>query len=129
MSASFDLDAPDHFTAGAVGAPGERVFYIQGRQGGKLVTLKSEKEQVRVLATYLSQMLDKLPTASEPARNATLAPWPYFKALSIRLRTARASASGRQACWTPYSPANVAAAPRSEKSRHSLSNRALKSTD
>src|SRR2546426_12496066 len=66
MSASFDLDAPDHFTTGAVGPVGERVFYIQGRQKGRLVTLKSEKEQVRALATYLAQMLDKLPTASEP---------------------------------------------------------------
>src|SRR2546421_13003 len=66
MSASFDLDAPDHFTVGTVGAPGERVFYIQGRRDRRLVTLKSEKEQVRVLATYLAQMLDKLPTASEP---------------------------------------------------------------
>jgi len=66
MSPSFDLDAPDHFTAGAVGPQGERVFYIQGRQGSRLVTLKSEKEQVRALATYLAQMLDKLPTASEP---------------------------------------------------------------
>jgi uncharacterized repeat protein (TIGR03847 family) len=67
MSASFDLDAPDHFTTGAVGQPGERVFYIQGRQGHRLVTLKSEKEQIRALATYLAQMLDKLPTASETA--------------------------------------------------------------
>jgi uncharacterized repeat protein (TIGR03847 family) len=67
MSRSFDLGAPEHFTVGAVGAPGERVFYIQGRQGRRLVTLKSEKEQVRALATYLAQMLDKLPTASEPA--------------------------------------------------------------
>jgi|SRR5689334_575266 uncharacterized repeat protein (TIGR03847 family) len=68
MSApSFDLDAPDHFTTGAVGPQGERVFYIQGRQHGRLVTLKSEKEQVRALATYLTQMLDKLPTASEPS--------------------------------------------------------------
>ena len=66
-SPSFDFDAPDHFTAGAVGPQGERVFYIQGRQKGALVTLKSEKEQVRALATYLAQMLDKLPTASEPA--------------------------------------------------------------
>src|SRR2546425_5999345 len=66
MSASFDLDAPDHFTTGAVGPVGERVFYIQGRQKGRLVTLKSEKEQVRALATYLAQMLDKLPTAPEP---------------------------------------------------------------
>lgn len=66
MSPSFDLDAPDHFTTGAVGPQGERVFYIQARQGSRLVTLKSEKEQVRVLATYLAQILDKLPTASEP---------------------------------------------------------------
>ena len=66
-SPSLDLDAPDHFTAGAVGPQGERVFYIQGRQKAQLVTLKSEKEQVRALATYLAQMLDKLPTASEPA--------------------------------------------------------------
>jgi uncharacterized repeat protein (TIGR03847 family) len=65
-SPSFDFDAPDHFTAGAIGPQGERVFYIQGRQKGELVTLKSEKEQVRALATYLAQMLDKLPTASEP---------------------------------------------------------------
>ena len=65
-AASFDFDAPDHFTAGAVGPQGERVFYIQGRQRGRLVTLKSEKEQVRALATYLAQLLDKLPTASEP---------------------------------------------------------------
>ena len=65
-SPSFDFDAPDHFTAGAVGPQGERVFYIQGRQKRELVTLKSEKEQVRALATYLAQMLDKLPTASEP---------------------------------------------------------------
>jgi uncharacterized repeat protein (TIGR03847 family) len=62
---SFDFDAPDHFTAGTVGPQGERVFYIQGRQRGRLATLKSEKEQVRALATYLAQLLDKLPTASE----------------------------------------------------------------
>jgi len=66
VSRSFDFDAPDHFTAGTLGPQGERVFYIQGRQRGRLVTLKSEKEQMRALATYLGQMLDKLPTASEP---------------------------------------------------------------
>ena len=67
MSTSFEFLSPDHFTAGAVGPQGERVFYIQGRQDRRLVTLKSEKEQVRALATYLAQLLDKLPTASEPA--------------------------------------------------------------
>ena len=33
MSSSFDFDEPDHFTAGTVGEPGQRVFYLQARQG------------------------------------------------------------------------------------------------
>jgi uncharacterized repeat protein (TIGR03847 family) len=66
MSESFDLDAPDHFTTGAVGVPGQRVFYIQGRQEGRVVTLKAEKEQVRALGEYLTDLLAKLPEAGEP---------------------------------------------------------------
>ena len=54
MSESFDLEKPDFFTAGAVGNPGERVFYLQAREAGRLITLKCEKEQVRALAEYLS---------------------------------------------------------------------------
>ncbi len=65
MSPSFDFDSPDHFTAGAVGPAGQRVFYLQGRQGRKLVTLKSEKEQVRALADYLAGLLQKLPETGE----------------------------------------------------------------
>lgn len=61
MSASFEFVAPDHFTAGAIGPPGQRVFYLQSREKGTLVTLKSEKEQVRALAQYLSGLLEKLP--------------------------------------------------------------------
>ena len=69
MSESFQLDGPDHFTAGAVGRPGQRVFYLQGREGGAVVTLKCEKEQVAALGEYLAGLLAKLagaaPTASE----------------------------------------------------------------
>ena len=64
MSQSFELPSPEHFTCGAVGAPGERVFYIQARQGRRLVTLKSEKEQVRALGEYLAELLDKLPAGT-----------------------------------------------------------------
>jgi uncharacterized repeat protein (TIGR03847 family) len=60
MSESFELDAPDHFTAGAIGPPGERVFYFQARQGGALVTLKCEKEHVRALGRYFGSTLSKL---------------------------------------------------------------------
>ena len=71
-SPSFDFDRPDHFTTGTVGEPGQRVFFLQGRQGGVLVTLKSEKEQVRALAEHLSGMLDKLPEGGRTARDAEL---------------------------------------------------------
>jgi uncharacterized repeat protein (TIGR03847 family) len=57
MSTSFQLDTPDYFTAGAVGPAGERVFYLQGAQAGQLVTLRCEKEQVRILAEYLAGFL------------------------------------------------------------------------
>jgi uncharacterized repeat protein (TIGR03847 family) len=65
MSESFEFVAPDHFTAGAVGPPGQRVFYLQSREKGNLVTLKSEKEQVRALAQYLASLLEKLPAVGE----------------------------------------------------------------
>ena len=60
MSESFDFERPDFFTAGAVGKPGERVFYLQAREKRRLITLKCEKEQVRGLAEYLSGFLTKL---------------------------------------------------------------------
>jgi uncharacterized repeat protein (TIGR03847 family) len=69
MSESFELNAPDHFTAGAIGPPGERVFYLQARQAGALVTLKCEKEHVRALGRYFGSTLSKLPlTPPSPQR-------------------------------------------------------------
>ena len=67
MGESFDLDAPAHFTAGAVGVPGERLFYLQARQRRRLVTLKSEKEQVRALVVYLAGLLMRPPGAAGSA--------------------------------------------------------------
>lgn len=73
MNRSFDLDAPDHFTAGAVGKPGERVFYLQARQGRTVVTLKAEKEHVRALGEYLAGLLTQLEaSATKPAADTGL---------------------------------------------------------
>lgn len=73
MSGSFELDGPDHFTAGAVGPSGQRVFYLQARQSGKLVALKSEKVHVRALGEHLAGLLAKLPAvAGEPPRDLAL---------------------------------------------------------
>src|SRR2546427_11113956 len=66
MSASFDFDAPDHFTVGAVGEPGKRTFYLQGRQAQTVVTLKCEKEQVGALAEYVAGLLVRLKTLDKP---------------------------------------------------------------
>jgi len=65
MSRSFELDSPDHFTAGTVGPVGQRTFDLQARDSDTLVTLKSEKEHVRVLGDYLAELLAKLPAVSE----------------------------------------------------------------
>jgi uncharacterized repeat protein (TIGR03847 family) len=65
---SFELDAPDHFTAGAIGPPGQRVFYLQGREGGRVITLKVEKEHVRALAEYLGGLLARVKGAPSPSR-------------------------------------------------------------
>jgi uncharacterized repeat protein (TIGR03847 family) len=60
MSDSFDFAAPDLFTVGTIGPPGQRVFFLQAREGDTLVTLKCEKEQVRVLGEYLGRLLERL---------------------------------------------------------------------
>jgi uncharacterized repeat protein (TIGR03847 family) len=51
--------------AGAVGPSGQRVFYLQARESGPLLTLKTEKEHVRGLAEYLEGLLAKHPVAAE----------------------------------------------------------------
>lgn len=62
MSSSFDLPDLDRFTAGTVGPPGQRIFYLQGVSGGQVVTLRLEKAQVAALAEYLAELLADLPT-------------------------------------------------------------------
>ena len=56
----FDLNPITHITAGAVGEPGNRTFYIQARQGSQLVTLLCEKQQVAALALGVEQLLEQL---------------------------------------------------------------------
>ena len=59
--ASFDLPSVDRITVGTVGPVGQRVFYLQARQGDQLVTLKVEKQQVGALSQFLTGMLADLP--------------------------------------------------------------------
>lgn len=66
MSSSFDIEDVDHLTTGTVGPPGQRIFFLQARQGTQVVSLRLEKTQVAALCRYLEAMLEDLPTA-EPA--------------------------------------------------------------
>ena len=72
MSDSFELPAADYFTTGAVGLPGQRVFYLQARQARQVVTLKVEKEQMSALADYLAGLLSKLPEADKASTDLPL---------------------------------------------------------
>lgn len=71
MSNSFEFDTPEVFTAGTVGPPGQRTFFLQVRDEGAIASLKLEKEQVRALAQVLEGMLEDLP-APEPSAPADL---------------------------------------------------------
>jgi uncharacterized repeat protein (TIGR03847 family) len=56
----FDLNPVDRITTDAIGEPGSRVFYLQARQGGQLVTLICEKEHVALLAEAIGELLESL---------------------------------------------------------------------
>jgi uncharacterized repeat protein (TIGR03847 family) len=54
------FDYPERFVAGTVGSPGERTFFLQARQGQRIVTVSLEKEQVSLLAERLNDLLDQV---------------------------------------------------------------------
>lgn len=60
MADSFELDPVDWITAGAVGEPGRRTFYVQARRGSDLVAIIVEKAQVSALAQLAQELLTRL---------------------------------------------------------------------
>jgi uncharacterized repeat protein (TIGR03847 family) len=56
----FLFDQPDRFVAGTVGQPGERQFYLQARDGQRLVSVALEKQQVQLLAERVDSLLDEV---------------------------------------------------------------------
>lgn len=58
MSDEFEMfDQPDDFLPGSVGEPGNRVFYMQARDGHRVTSLRCEKEQVLALAQFLMRLV------------------------------------------------------------------------
>lgn len=67
-----ELGPVDRITADAIGEPGMRTFYLQARAGGELVTLIVEKEQVRLLATSVLELLADLSVETEAGADEDL---------------------------------------------------------
>ncbi len=72
MSTSFDLPSPDVFTTGAIGPPGQRVFYLQVREDELIVSMRCEKQQVAALAEYFDGLLEDLEPAPFGVSSADL---------------------------------------------------------
>lgn len=53
----WSFNRPDRFIVGTIGAPGEREFYFQIREGNVLISLATEKSQVGALAQRISTII------------------------------------------------------------------------
>jgi uncharacterized repeat protein (TIGR03847 family) len=51
---------PDRFVAGTVGEPGDRTFYLQAAEDGRLVSVVLEKTQLSVLADRIGSLLEEV---------------------------------------------------------------------
>ena len=66
----YTFDPPDRFVAGTVGQPGDRTFFLQARDGVRVVSIVLEKVQVSVLAERLAELLAELERRGVPAAAA-----------------------------------------------------------
>ena len=57
MPSSYEFSDVDGFACGTVGPKGQRVFFLQVREGDIEASLKMEKQQVAALARFLHEML------------------------------------------------------------------------
>lgn len=60
MNEDLDLQQPDRFSVGTTGPVGQRLFLLHFAEGTTSVTVKVEKQQVAVLATYLARIVREL---------------------------------------------------------------------
>jgi len=56
----YNFENPDRFVAGTVGQPGSRTFYLQARDGSRIVSVVVEKVQLALLAERLTQLLTEV---------------------------------------------------------------------
>lgn len=70
---SIDLNPVTHITVDAIGQPGERIFYLQGKTDNQVITLLVEKFQVQTLAlgveNLMAELREKSPDLVEASPN------------------------------------------------------------
>jgi len=60
MARQIELNPVSHLTIGALGLPGQRIFYLQGSRGTHTISLVIEKEQAAMLADSFEGLLGEL---------------------------------------------------------------------
>ena len=60
MSDEHDIDRPERFSVGTVGPVGDRLFLLHCTQGTLSLTVKVEKNQIAILASYLARIVRQL---------------------------------------------------------------------
>jgi uncharacterized repeat protein (TIGR03847 family) len=79
VSESFEFPAPDRLTVGTEGMPGQRMFFLQARQGPEMATLKMEKLQVAALAAWIAKTLEDLAAPGHLPDDAALEPETFLE--------------------------------------------------
>ena len=59
------FDPPERFVTGTVGLPGHRTFFLQARDGARLVSVALEKQQVAALAERIDELLDEVMSSTD----------------------------------------------------------------
>ncbi len=70
MAPSYEFSEVDDFACGTVGPTGQRVFFLQVREGDIEASLKMEKQQVAALARFLGEMLGDIERKSRVVASA-----------------------------------------------------------
>jgi uncharacterized repeat protein (TIGR03847 family) len=60
VTEEYDLGTPERFSVGTVGPVGSRTFLLQCQSGTVRLTVKLEKQQVALLASYLARIVREL---------------------------------------------------------------------
>lgn len=66
MGRSVEFESVEWITAGAVGEPGQRTFFVQAREGDEAVALLVEKGQVVALAELAQELLARFDVVVVP---------------------------------------------------------------